>query len=167
LSFSPPERLSSIHETSKFDCGRPELNVWLQRFALQNQAAHAATTWVVCPEESSRVVGYYALASGSVDHAVAPARVSTGLARHPIPVVILARLAGDLEYGDKGLGSALFKDALVRVDRAAGEIGIRALLIHAKDEDARRFYEQFDVEPSPVDELQLFLLMKDLRRAAH
>jgi GNAT superfamily N-acetyltransferase len=161
----PPERLSAVHRTAEFDCGQPELNVWLQRFALQNQAGNAATTWVVCPQDGHRVVGYYALASGSVERAVAPARVTAGLARHPIPVVILARLAVDREYAGQGLGSALFKDVLVRVNRAAGEIGIRVLLIHAKDQQARRFYEQFDVEPSPVDELQLFLLMKDLRRA--
>jgi len=108
-------------------------------------------------------VGYYRLAVGAVEHADAPSRVGKGLARHPIPVMLLARLAIDRSEQGKGLGKGLLKDALLRTDRAAEIAGIRALLVHAKDEEARAWYARFDLEPSPTDPYHLFLLMKDLR----
>jgi predicted N-acetyltransferase YhbS len=112
-----------------------------------------------------RVVGYYALAAGSVEREHAPERVKKGLARHPIPVILLARLAVDRGEQGKGLGAALLKDALIRAAAAADEIGARAVLVHARDDDARAFYERFDFESSPTDPLHLFLLMKDLKNA--
>lgn len=117
--------------------------------------------YVVPIEE--RVVGYYALSAASVEQDDAPTRVRKGLARHPIPVILLARLAVDQSEQGRGLGAALLKDALQRAGSAAGEIGARAVLVHAKDEEAKAFYEHFDFEPSPSDPLHLFLLMKDLR----
>lgn len=116
--------------------------------------------YVVPIEE--RVVGYYALSAASVEQDDAPTRVRKGLARHPIPVILLARLAVDQSEQGRGLGAALLKDALQRAGSAAGEIGARAVLVHAKDEEAKAFYEHFDFEPSPSDPLHLFLLMKDL-----
>lgn len=116
--------------------------------------------YVVPIEE--RVVGYYALSAASVEQADAPTRVRKGLARHPIPVILLARLAVDQSEQGRGLGAALLKDALQRAGSAAGEIGARAVLVHAKDEEAKAFYEHFDFEPSPSDPLHLLLLMKDL-----
>ncbi len=111
-----------------------------------------------------RVVGYYALAAASVEREEAPERVRKGLARHPIPVILLARLAVDHREQGKGLGAALLKDALIRAAGAADEIGARAVLVHAKDDDARAFYERFDFDPSPTDPLHLFLLTKDITR---
>ena len=110
------------------------------------------------------MVGYYALTAGSVEREESPERVKKGLARHPIPVILLARLAVDRREQGKGLGAALLKDALIRAAGAADEIGARAVLVHAKDDEARAFYEHFDFEPSPIDPLHLFLLMKDLKR---
>ena len=112
------------------------------------------------------MVGYYALATGSVVRETVPGRVARGLARHSVPVVVLARLAVDRHEHGRGIGSALLKDALLRIARAADVIDVRAVLVHAKDEDARAFYERFDFEASPVDPLQMSLLMKDLKRAA-
>jgi GNAT superfamily N-acetyltransferase len=80
-------------------------------------------------------------------------------------VVILARLAVDLGEQGQGLGRALIKDALLRVAGAADIVGVRAVLVHAKDDEARAFYERIDFEPSPVDPPRMFLLMKDLGRA--
>ena len=162
--LSAVEKLSPDHELSAFSCGTPALDTWLKRFARQNQAAGASRTYVV--HRANRVVGYYALAAGSVERQEAPDRVSRGLARHPLPVVILARLAVDQTEQGSGLGRALLKDALLRIANAVDVIGVRAVLVHAKDENARRFYERFDFEPSPIDPLQLFLLVKDLKRAA-
>lgn len=157
------EPLSSSHDISTFDCGTPELTDWLRRFALTNQQNGSARVFVF--HRGGPVLGYYALAAGSVDSADAPARVVRGLAAHPIPVAILARLAVDEGAQGEGLGGQLLRHALLAIERAADTLGIRALLIHAKDEDARTFYERFDFERSPTDPLHLFLLLKDLRRA--
>jgi GNAT superfamily N-acetyltransferase len=164
----PPEALSPVHKLGtddvieSFDCGQDELNRFLKKFALANQAANAAQTYVTCREE--RVVGYYSLAVGSVQREDSPARAVKGMARHPIPVMILARLAVDRSEQRSGIGKALLKDALLRTEQAADIAGIRALVVHAKDHNARRWYEQFDFEPSPTDPLHLFLLLKDLRK---
>lgn len=161
-SFSAVQKLDASHEVDAFDCGKEPLDRFLQRHALVNQKAGSAQTYVVCRGEQ-RVAGYYSLAVGAVEHADAPGRVGKGLARHPIPVMLLARLAIDRTEQGKGLGKALLKDALLRTAQAAEIAGIRALLVHAKDDEARAWYEQFDFEPSPTDPYHLFLLMKDLR----
>lgn len=159
--LSGPGPLTAAHDVSNFDCGKQELTEWLRRYALQNQQAGAARVYVV--HRSGRVVGYYALAASSVEPEEAPERVKKGLARHPIPVILLARLAVDVSEQGQGLGRALLKDALSRSASAADEIGARAILVHAKDDEAQAFYRHFDFEPSPTDLLHLFLLMKDLR----
>ena len=161
-SFSAVQKLDASHEVDAFDCGKEPLDRFLQRHALVNQKAGSAQTYVVCRGEQ-RVAGYYSLAVGAVEHADAPGRVGKGLARHPIPVMLLARLAIDRAEQGKGLGKALLKDALLGTAQAAEIAGIRALLVHAKDDEARAWYEQFDFEPSPTDPYHLFLLMKDLR----
>ena len=161
-SFSAVQKLDASHDVDAFDCGKEPLDRFLQRHALVNQKAGSAQTYVVCRREQ-RVAGYYSLAVGAVEHADAPGRVGKGLARHPIPVMLLARLAIDRAEQGKGLGKALLKDALLRTAQAAEIAGIRALLVHAKDDEARAWYEQFDFEPSPTDPYHLFLLMKDLR----
>ncbi len=155
------EKLSKTHDLSGFDCGKPALNDWLRRYALQNQAANTAVTYVV--RHGKSVVGYYALAYGSVAREEVPERVAKGIARHPVPVVVLARLAVHEAAGGQGLGKALLKDALLRISAAADIAGARAVLVHAIDDQAQSFYAHFDFEPSPVDELTMMLLMKDLR----
>lgn len=160
--FSVVRKLDASHDVDAFDCGKEPLDRFLKRYALVNQKAGSAQTYVVCRGERW-VVGYYSLAVGAVDLSDAPVRVSKGLARHPIPVMLLARLAIDRSEQGKGLGKALLKDALLRTDQAAAIAGIRALLVHAKDDEARAWYERFDFEPSPTDPYHLFLLMKDLR----
>jgi len=162
--LSKVEAISELHDLSRFDCGTHEsLNEWLKRFALSNQRNESARTYVV--HRNGSVAGYYSVSAGSVSVEESPARVVKGLARHPIPVILLARLAVDKNEKGTGLGKALLKDALARIAQAADIVGARAVLVHAIDEQARKFYEHFDFEPSPVHELQLMLLMKDLRKA--
>lgn len=156
-------RLARDDKVEDFDCGEAALNDYLHRFAWQNQQAHAATSYVVTRE--SRVVGYYSLAVGSVTPEEATARTRQGMARHPVPVMILARLAVDRSCQGQGLGRALLKDALLRTRQAADIAGIRCLVVHAKGDSARGWYEQFDFEPSPTDPYHLFLLMKDIDAA--
>lgn len=156
------QKLDRSHITEHFDCGYDDLNRYISRFALNNQLAGSAQTYVGRADE--KVVGYYSLAVGAVAHSQAPPRMVKGLARHPVPVMLLARLAVDNEAKGIGLGSALLHDALARTLQAADIAGIRAIIVHAKDNDARRFYEHFDFDPSPTDPYHLYLLIKDLRK---
>lgn len=161
--ISPVEALEKAHNLTQFDCGRHEsLNVWLRKYALQNQANDSARTYVV--HRSQIVVGYYTITAGSVSKAEATSRAALGLANHPVPISLIGRLAVDKRDQGRGLGRALLKDALLRIERAADILGIRAVLVHAIDREARAFYEQFDFESCPGDELHLMLLMKDLRK---
>jgi len=155
------EKLSRRHRVDGFDCGREPLNRFLIRFAFQNQLAEASQTYVAVSGEE--VIGYYTLVVGQVEYDDAPARLVKGLARHPAPLMILARLAVDQRFRGRGLGSALLKDAMLRTTQAADIAGIRALAVHAKDDEARGFYDRFGFLPSPTDPLHLFLLMKDLK----
>ena len=154
-------KLDAASDVDAFDCGNPALNQFLQRYALVNQKANSAQTYVCCAE--GVVVGFYSLVVGSVDPVAAPSRLSKGLARHPVPVMILARLAVDSAHQRKGLGQALLKDALLRTAQAADIAGIRVLLVHAKDDSARQWYESWEFEPSPSDAYHLFLMLKDLK----
>jgi predicted N-acetyltransferase YhbS len=110
------------------------------------------------------VIGYYSLAVGQIEYINAPERLRKGLARHPVPIMLLARLAVDKSWQKKGVGRALLRDAVLRTLQAAEIAGIRALAVHAKDDAARRYYEQFDFEASPADPLHLLVLLKDLRK---
>jgi GNAT superfamily N-acetyltransferase len=158
--FSAVEKIQAEHETESFDCGKPELNRFLQRFAFASHRAHTAQTYVVC--RGLNVVSYYSLTVGQISHSNAPARIAQGIAHYPIPLMILARLAVDKNEQGQGLGVALLKDALIRSAKAADITGIRALFVHAKDEQAIAFYEHFNFRPSPIDPQHLFLLMKDI-----
>ncbi|MEW6302512.1 MAG: GNAT family N-acetyltransferase [Verrucomicrobiota bacterium] len=164
MIYSQPALLTVEHDVSAFDCGNAALNAYLTKYALQNNAAGAARTYVTVVSETSAAVGYYSLAAASVERNFAPERVAKGLARHPVPVVLLARLAVDRSHQGRGLGNGLLKDALLRSLSAAQTIGIRAILVHAKDERAADFYRQFGFTASPTDSLHLFMLMKDIAK---
>jgi GNAT superfamily N-acetyltransferase len=161
------EPIGPDHDTDAFDCGSEEQTAWLVRHALQAHQSDTAKVYVVCLEGSRSVVGYYALAAGSIEHAAAPPRLTKGVGRYPVPVVILTRLGVDLDQQRRGLGSALVRDALFQVAAIAERVGVRALLIHAETPEAAAFYQGIDpgFETSPTDPLHLVLLIKDLRRA--
>jgi GNAT superfamily N-acetyltransferase len=156
------EKLDKGHDLSGFDCGNDALNVWLKRFALMNVANDTARVYVAHRSDGI-VTGYHALVAGSVSREEAPDRISRGLAAHPIGVVVLARLAVTLAAQGHGLGISLLQDALLRTQQAADTVGIRAVLVHAIDARAREFYLKFGFSPSPIDDMRLMLLMKDLR----
>ena len=165
MILSTPILLDKQHDTSGFDCGKPALNGFLQKHALGNQAGGAARTYVVVDEARGpgTVVGYYSLAPAAVIPQEAPERVRKGQAQHPVPCILLARLAVAGRYHGQGLGASLFRDALLRALNAHEQIGGRAFLVHTMDEEARRFYEKYGMLPSPTDPLHLFLLFKDIR----
>ena len=156
-----PIPLDARHDLSALDCDVPALNNYLKKFALQSQHSQSARTYVATRQEC--VVGYYTLAAASVRREETAARVAKGLAAHPVPVILLARLAVDEGEKGKGLGTGLLKDALLRAVQAADIIGCRAVMVHAKDDGAKAFYQRFGFAPSPNDPARLCLLMKDIR----
>jgi GNAT superfamily N-acetyltransferase len=165
--YGPVEGLDPKHVVAEFDCGSDAQTTWLKRHGLQSQSGGMSRVFVVRRLSDDKVVGFYALTTGSVLHADASRRLTAGAGGYDIPVVILTRLGVDLREQGRGLGRALVVDALRRVDRISDEVGVRALLIHAEDAHARDFYLRLAAfEPSPVDDLQLLLLIKDLRKAA-
>ena len=155
------EKLRRDHILEGFDCGKEPLNRFLPSNALQNQQANASQTYLLITAD--RVIGYHTLVVGEVAFAAAPERLRKGLAQHPVPIMLLARLAVSQDYQGRGIGQALLKDALLRTLRAADIAGIRAFAVHAKDNVARAFYEHFDFIASPSDPMHLFLLLKDIR----
>lgn len=158
-------KLTAGHRVAAFDCGRPALNSFLARHALANQAMGGAQTYVGLSEDEE-IVGYYSLAVGEAAHADAPDRLAKDLARHPIPVMILARLATARTWQGRGVGAGLLKDAFRRTLNAADIAGIRAMVVHAKDDDARAFYAHFGFQSWLERPLQLYLLLKDIRLIA-
>jgi GNAT superfamily N-acetyltransferase len=155
------EKLTPSHVLTDFDCGVPALNRFLQNFALRNQAAGSSITYLAMIGRA--VAGYHTLTVGEMVHNDAPDRLSKGLARHPIPVMVIARLAVDLRIRGRGLGAALLRDALLRTLAAADIAGIRAVVVNAKDDRATAFYEYFGFTPFPNDPFALYRLLKDIR----
>ena len=155
------EKLDRHHKVNGFDCGREALNRFLVRYAFPSQQANASQTYVAPSAEE--VVGYYTLVVGQVEYEGATQRLKKGLARHPVPIMLLARLAVLRNRQGQGIGSGLLKDALLRTLAAADIAGIRAVAVHAKDDESRAFYERFDFLPSPTDPYHLFRLIKDIR----
>lgn len=160
--FSAPEKLSSKHDVIGFRCGEPTLDDGLRRRALQNEETGASRTYVLC--EGQRVVGYYALAVGAVAHIEAPGRVRRNMP-DPVPVMVIGRLAVDQTCQGQAIGPALLRDAVLRTLQAAEIAGIRALLVHAISERAKRFYEKWGFISSPVDPMTLMITLTEARKA--
>jgi predicted N-acetyltransferase YhbS len=158
--YSLPRPISEADDVDTFDSTEPSLDDYLRRRALANHVGGAARCFVTCRD--NRVVGYYALASGSVERDSCPGGVRRNMP-DPVPVILLARLAVDRKEHGRGLGSHLLRDAIVRSVQVADTVGVRAILAHALHEEARAFYAHFDFEPSPTNELHMMLSMKDAR----
>jgi GNAT superfamily N-acetyltransferase len=152
--IGPPEKLSADHDISGFDSGEPLLDDWLRRRALGNEASGASRTYVVCA--GGRVVGHYALSAGAIAHTHAPGRIKRNMP-DPIPVVALGRLAVDKASHGKGVGTGLLRDAVLRTLQAAEIAGVRAILVHAISEAAKRFYEKHGFVASPVDPMTVMI----------
>ncbi len=157
---STPRPITGEDDLAEFDSGEPSLDEWLRGRALTNQATGASRCLVTCRDGC--VVGYYALATGSVLRIEASRRVGHGMTE-PIPVVLLGRLAVDRKEHGNHVDGNLIRDEIVRTVEAGEIIGVRALLVHALHDRARDFYLHHDFEPSPTDPMHLMLLMKDAR----
>jgi GNAT superfamily N-acetyltransferase len=149
--------LTSDHDISQFDCGKPPLNDFLKRYALASQTGGSARTFVTT-EHGSRVIGYYSLAAAALRHQDAPERVRKGQPQHPVPAILMARFAVHLSAQGKGLGGRL------RSLNVTETLGVRAFVVDVKDDEARRFYQRFDMMFVPGKPDKLFLLFKDIKK---
>lgn len=152
--FSAPVPLTTEHDLSTFDCGEPALNDWLRHRAMKNESRFSRT-YVVC--EGKRVVAYFCISAGAVERSAAPGRLRRN-APDTIPVSVIGRLAVSRNHAGKGLGADILSDALRRIAVASQSIGIGAVLVHAKDEAARRFYMRCaEFTEYPAESRTLFL----------
>lgn len=154
LKLSPPVPLTAEHDLTAFDCGQPLLNDWLRQRALKNESRFSRT-YVVC--EDKRVVAYFCISAGAVDRAAAPGKLRRN-APDTIPISVVGRLAVSRDHAGMGLGADMLADALRRIAVASQSIGIGAVLVHAKDEQAKAFYMACaEFIEYPADSRALFL----------
>ena len=158
--YRGPDLLAVDHVIDDFDCGDVTLNDWLTRRARSNQDSGSSRTWVVT-DDDPRVVGYYASSTAVVLRAEATRRALRNQP-DPMPALLLGRLAVDQKHQGRGLAAALLKHFLLKSLEVAEVTGVRVLLVHAKDEQAAAFYRHYEFEPSPIDDLTLMLLVKDI-----
>jgi GNAT superfamily N-acetyltransferase len=160
--LSPPERLRDGHDLTSFDCGKPELNEWLTARARTNEG-RTARTFVAAVD--GRVVGYYCLAAGSVMREELPTAKARQNTPEPVPVIVIGRLATDKKFQGRGFGMGLLKDAILRALTTADSIGVRAIIVHAKDEDGVAFYKKFGFLVSPMNARTLVLTVETAKQA--
>lgn len=157
--------LERQHDRQSFDCGIAALNDYLARFAKQHEDSGISRTFVVVDNrESSRILGYYSLEAGGIDRSCLPPSEAKRFPKFPIPVGRLARLAVDLKARGRGLGEYLLMDALHRFFRTGDSIGMVAVLVDAKDEQAKYFYQRYVFNSLPDQPLTLWLPMKSVRK---
>ncbi len=155
------------HDVAGFACGKEALDRWLHRYAGQGERRDATRTFVATNERDA-VRGYYTLVAGQLEHEKATEAVRKGLSRHfPIPAAILARLAVDARSQGQGLGTSLLDDALERVCRAAREVAVRAVIVHAIDDAAAGFYERFGFRSVSAAPRSLMVTPAELREAGY
>lgn len=163
MAISFPSPLRDAHRLDDFNCTSPDLTRWLLDRARKNHREGASRCFVVCDDQQN-VIGYYALAAGAVSHALVPGSVRRNMP-DPIPVAVLGRLAVHTDWVRQGIGSGLLKDAIQRTLQTAQQMGIRALLCHAIDEEAKAFYIKHGFIESPTDAMTVMLSLGSLQEA--
>lgn len=161
MGLTAPRSLTPDHEIEAFTSGVSELDNWLKKRARANEKNGASRTFVLCDKRT--VVGYYSLATTSILHSTATGKVRRNMP-DPIPAVLIGRLALDKAYQGKGNGVGLLQDAVLRIARASQTIGIRAILVHAKSDNAKTFYEHFGFRPSPIEPMTLMVTIEEVLR---
>jgi len=159
-----PVPLERKHPRKTFDCGDPVLNAWLAQYSVQAQKKGSSKSYVSL-DENEEIAGFYSLVYGQVERELAPEEITKGMPKHPIPLLIVARLAVDQKCQGLGLGKSLLRDAMVRAISAAEIAGLRAVVVHAKHEEAAQFYEHFGFLSSLDDPLILMLPIQKIAEA--
>lgn len=155
LLLNAPEPLAVSHLVDDFECGESILDDWLKRRAMSNQLSGASRTFVVA-DQDHHVYGYYAMAAGAVSHQLATSPIKRNMP-DPVPVMVLGRLAVDRRAQGMHLGASLLQDAVNRAIAVSQNAGVRALLVHALHDQAKRFYEHYGFQVSPVHPMTLML----------
>jgi GNAT superfamily N-acetyltransferase len=162
LIYSGPTLLTGEHRLEGFDCGEPALNDWLTRRAGSNQEAGTSRRWVVIDRPTKMVVAYYASSTASVMRAAAPRRVARNQPAD-LPAILLGRMAVDIRHQDKGVGDAMLKHFMTKAIQVSEKVGVRLVLVHAKNEQAKDFYRHHGFVESPIDPLTLMMLLPSER----
>ncbi len=157
--------VGDLNLAPRFDCGTPELNEWLRVYAWTNHNSGSARVYVSIDASADLIAGFYCLSAGAVEHADAPNRVAKGLARHPIPIVLIGRLAVDQRYAGQGIGRFLVQDAFQHIVETADKIGTRAVMVQAKNSAAADFYKRLGFQASDSNPMLFFLLVKDIKKS--
>lgn len=158
------EPLADDHQRGNFSCGRTPLDLFIQTQAGQYERKGIGRTFVAVRPGGKTVIGYYTLAASSVEFAHLPAALSKKLPKHPVPMVLLGRLAVDDAARGIGLGRDLLADALSRALRIADDLGVFGVHTHATDDDAKAFYEKFGFVPLLDQQQHMFLPMATIRK---
>ena len=161
-TLQAPQPITHEHLLLDFDSLNPELNDWLKKRALKNEDSGASRTYVATV--GLQAIAYYCLATGSVINTEAPGRIRRNMP-NPIPVMVIGRLAVDRNWQSQGIGRSLVRDAVLRTLQAAKIAGIRAIIVHAIDEEAKRFYQKCGFIPSPVAPMTLMITIADAKDA--
>jgi GNAT superfamily N-acetyltransferase len=156
VSYEGPELLDTTHDLENFDSGNDALDIWLKIRAMSNHQSGTSRTWVVVADGGSSVVGYYASSTGSVLRELAPGAMRRNQPSE-IPAVLLGRMAVDRRHQGRGIGAAMLKHLILKVGEISAIVGVRLILVHAKDEQAQQFYGHFGFTPSLVDPLTMML----------
>lgn len=160
------EPIGRHHDRRGFNCGSPDLNEYLERYARQNHETGGAKTFVaVLPNEPTRILGFYSISPGAIEFARVPSHLTKTLGRYDVPVFRLGRLAIDLSRQGQGLGGELLLAAGERALAVAAEVGGIALVIDAKDDHAVRWYERFGALSLLDDPLTLVLPLSAIAEA--
>lgn len=160
MGITAPCPISDKHNVKVFDCGHHSLNDWLQKRAIKNAQNGASRTFVVCNNHS--VIGYYSLAVGAVTRDEASGKVRRNMPE-PVPVMVLGRLAVDRHWQGKQIDAGMLKDALLRTLSVAEQAGIRAMLVHALSDEAKRFYLRHGFHISPLSDITLMITLNEAR----
>ena len=160
-NLSAPTLISADHKLDNFNSGEPSLDEWLKKRAIKNHTSGASRCFVIC-DDKKEVVGYYCLSAGAIGRRAAPKAMQRNMP-DLLPVLVLGRLAIDKKYHNKGLGSALLRDAMIRSVAIAEDTGVFAILIHSLSEQAKRFYLSRGFVESPLEPTTLFMTLETIR----
>ncbi len=160
LNLLPPTPISADYDLDDFDSGEQSLDEWLKKRAIKNQVSGGSRCFVLC--NGKKVIGYYSLSAGAISHETAPKTMRRNMP-DPLPVLLLGRLAIDKNYHNKGLGSALLRDAMIRAVSVASDAGVFAILVHALSEQAKRFYTSRGFVESLLQPMTLIMTLKTVQ----
>ncbi len=164
MGITTPQSLTKDHNLGEFSCGTQILDDWLRDTALKNHSEGASRTFVVADDETRRVIGYYCISTGSIEHSLVSGKFRRNMP-DPIPVILLGRLAVDIKYANRGIGAGLMKDCYKRVVTVSAEIGVRVILVHAIDDESKQYYLRLGFSVSPIQSHTLMIRVKDIAAA--